>query len=328
MRSVILRSFAVACLALLSVGCLYRGPQPFAFQGSRSTLDGVPLRDGDVVVNQAPNPASMILSRHSPTPGRFSHAGVFVHAADGTPMVYHLRDGGGRAMKASKYFRRNELVGVYRHRRPEAPERLGPHIRHWLKENDIAALPFVLFPDPDDFNSPPYNCNTFVNALYLGAGIEPPFVQPTVASTTGWTREISRFVASDWTRITSASAVVGNPLFAEVVVWRNPLIDPRLTAGMEGFTDAVRAEIEAGKRLKTQARHPPSRLLAACFGDDDSEYATTQVLAIHFNLKDAWSQVRHRLMQVIRRDGDRFREEHAYALGRSLALEHIDGFFE
>jgi hypothetical protein len=328
MRSVILRSLAVACLALLSVGCLYRGPQPFAVQDLQSTLAGVLLRDGDVVVNQAPNPTSMILSRHSPTPGRFSHAGVFVHAADGTPMVYHLRDGGGRAMKASDYFRRNELTGVYRHRRPDAPDRLGPHIRQWLAENDIAALPFVLFPDPDDFNSPPYNCNTFVNSLYLGAGIDPPFVQPESASSSGWTREISRFVASDWTRITSASAVVGNPQFQEVVVWRNPAIDPRLTAAMEGFTDAIRAEVESGRRLKTQARHPPARLLAACFGDDDSEYATTQVVAIHFNLKDSWSRVRSRIMQVMRRDGDRFQEEHAYELGRKLALEHLDGFFE
>jgi hypothetical protein len=39
-------------------------------------------------------------------------------------------------------------------------------------------------------------------------------------------------------------------------------------------------------------------------------------------------RVHHRLLHAIRRDGDRFREEHAYELGRKLALERQDGISE
>lgn len=324
----VIQSLAVVVGCVFAVGCLSRGPQPFAVANGEATLDGVPLRDGDVVVSRAGNPGSVFLARHGPTPGPFSHAGVFLHAPGDPPRVYHLRDGGGRIAKAEDFFRKTERVGVYRLHPAENSDRLGLRIRVWLGENDIRKLPFTLFPDPDNFHAPPYNCNTFVNVLYIEAGFPPPFVQPQSPRLTSWSEEISRFFGSDWTRITASGVVAHNPLFEEVVVWHNPAIDPRLTAGLEGFSDAIRAEIEGGRRLRSRARRAPARIMSAWIGDADIEYATPEAIAIHFNLKDAWSQVRKRLTTAIRRDGDAFREEYAYELGRRLALNHLGGVLE
>lgn len=289
---------------------------------------GYPLRDGDVIVSRLANPSSMLLARHGPTRGEFSHAAVFVYAADGTPMIYHLRDGGGRTMEAKRFLRMHEVVGIYRHRRPDAAEILGPYIRNWVATHDIRAIPFTLFPNPDDFNSPPYNCNTFVNSLYLGAGLDAPFVPSPPDPPSAWTAELSRFFGEDWTRITSASAVATNPAFGEVGIWRNPAVDRRIATGLKGLTDAIRAEIEGGKHLRPQARHRPAQFLADCCGDPDDEYATPEAMAIHANLQDVWSQVHVRLVRLMRREGDAFTEADAYDLAQKLAREHLDGFFE
>lgn len=330
MRNAILRSTMAGVGLLLLVGCIgpVFGPQPLAGEPGRMAFAGYPLQDGDVIVTRILGPASMLLARHGPTRGEFSHAAVFVYAADGTPMIYHLRDGGGRTMKAKTFLRLHELVGIYRHRRADAAEVLGSHIRDWVTRHDIRTVPFTLFPNPDDFNSPPYNCNTFVNFLYLGAGLDAPFVQSPPEPTSAWSTDLSRFLGNDWTRITSAGAVATNPAFVGVGIWRNPEVDPRLTAGLKGFTDAVRAEIEGGKHLTPQARHRPAQFLADCFGQPDDEYATPQTMAIHFNLRDAWSQVRSRLVRLMRREGDACTEADAYDLARKLAREHLDGFFE
>jgi hypothetical protein len=297
-------------------------------QGRRMVFSGQALQDGDVVVSRVHGPVSMLLARHSPTPGEYSHAGVFAYAADGTPMVYHLRDGGGRAMKAKRFLLSHEVIGIYRHRRSDAAAVMGSYLRTWLKRNDIRRVPFKLFPDPDHFDDPPYNCNTFVNALYLGAGLDRPFQQPAPREMTAWDREIGRFIAYDWTRLTSAGAVARNPAFVQVAVWHNPSIDPRSTAGLRGFTDAIRAEVDGGKRLRPQARRTVARVLAGLCGREDAEYATPQAMAMHFNLSDSWSRVSRRLRLAMRREGDAFTEEDAYEFCRRLALTHLDGFFE
>jgi hypothetical protein len=304
------------------------GPKPLVVREGRAVFAGQQLCDGDVIVSRVHGPMSMLLARHSPTPGDFSHAGVFGYAANGTPMVYHLRDGGRRAVKAKRYLGPHGVTGIYRHRRPEAPDLMGQHLRQWLAENDIHRTPFDLFPDPDHFDEPPYNCNTFVNALYLGAGLDRPFEQPAPTPQTAWVKEISRFVKNDWTRLTSAGAVVHNPAFREVVVWHNPRIDQRLTVGLEALVDTIHSEVEAGRHFRPQAQRLPARLMAACCGRDDADYATPQVMAMHINLADAWARVSRRLTRLIRRDGDAFTEADARDLARKLALVHLEGFFE
>jgi hypothetical protein len=323
------RSLALG-IAVLFAGCVgpIFAPQPLKGKPGDLAFAGYGLRDGDVIVSRLPTPASMIIARHGPTRGEFSHAAVFVYAPDGTGMIYHLRDGGGRILEAKLFLRSHELVGIYRHRRPDAPDILGPYIRTWVETHDIRTVPFALFPDPDHFNSPPYNCNTFVNSLYLGAGLEVPFVQGPPKPPGAWAKDLSRFFGSNWTRITSAGAVATNPNFREVGIWRNPAVDPRITAGLKGLTDAVRGEIEAGRRLNPHARRHMAQFLAKSCGQEDDQYANPRAMAVHFNLRDTWSQVHTRLRRLMYREGDAFTEAEAYDLARKLTLEHLDGVFE
>ena len=324
-----LRKLALVLTLTVVCGCSpIFGPKPFAVRDGRAVFAGHELRNGDVVVSRMYGPVPMLFSRHSPTPGQFSHAAVFAYAPDGTATIYHLRDGGWRTLKAKRYLGVHEVTGIYRHRQEGVPERMGKYLLQWLAKNDIDQIPFVLMPDPDRFDEPPYNCNTFINALYLGAGLDRPFEQPPTRPPTLWGKEISRFVANDWTRLTSAGAVCQNPAFQEVVTWRNPNIDPRVTAGLEAFTDTIRSEIESGRHLRPRARRLSARLMASCFGRDDAEYATPEAMAMHFNLSDTWSRVQQRLGRVMYREGDAFTTEDAYDLAGKLTLIHLEGFFE